>query len=192
MKKFLPLLLVFTLIFSFSACKKNSEENINTNCLHEEKILAFLPLEFKYTIPSEELYTSIRIEADGCFTGTFYDSVPDEKGEDYPGGTVYHAKFSGKFEKIEKLDDTVYKLYLASVSYETKGEEINDGVKFVSANPEGLSQNAEYLLYTPEAPTADLHEVFLFNWPYLAEQPEKLSCYGLMNTKNNNGFFVHS
>lgn len=191
MKKIIVSLMAFLIIFSFSACNKNSEEVFVTECNHAEKILDFLPLEFKHTIPSEDLYTTIKIEADGCFTGTFYDSVPNEKGDEYPGGTIYHAKFSGKFEKIEKLDNTAYKLYLGSITYETKGEEINDGVKFISDIPQGLSQNTEYLLYTPDAPS-DLHEVFLFGWPYLAEKPEKLSCYGLMNTKSNDGFFVYS
>lgn len=188
MKKIIALFLIFLVVFSFTSCKKDSAETAE-NCLHEEKILSFLPLEFKHELPSEELYTTIKVEADGCFVGTFYNSAFEEQGTDYPGGTVYHAKFSGKFTKIEKLDDTAYKLYLGSISFKTEGEEITDGVKFVHAFPEGLSRDTVYILYTPEAPS-DLHEVFLFGWPYLTEKPEKLSCYGLMNTKNNAGFFA--
>ncbi|MBO7217902.1 MAG: hypothetical protein J6V50_04300 [Clostridia bacterium] len=189
MKKLLASLLIFIMLFSFSACKNNRD----TSCRHEEKLLTFLPLEFSHTIPSEDFYTKIKVESDGCFTGTFYDMVADENGDDYPGGTVYSATFSGKFENIEKLGDTAYKLFVSKISYSAPlaSSEIKDGIKYVTAKPEGLSENAEYILYTKDTPADGLHEVFLFNWPYLGANAEKLSCYGIMNTENNAGFFTN-
>ena len=190
MKKFLSFFLILIMLFSFSSCKNNR----NTICQHEEKLLPFLPLEFSHTIPSEDFYTKIKIEADGCFTGSFYDTEPEEIGDDYPGGTVYSTGFSGKFERIEKLGDTSYKLYLGEITYleELNSSKIQDGINYITAKLEGLNENTEYILYTKEAPTDGLHDVFLFNWPYLGTNAEQLSCYGLMNTKNNAGFFAYS
>lgn len=186
MKKLSVLFLSLLMFISFTACKKNDTQT--------EVVFGFMPLEFKYSTDADDLCTTITIDADGSFKGSFSDVAYNESASDYPNGTVYYAKFSGKFTKIKKLGDTAYSLYLENINFDTPvgTEEIVDGTKSIVVKPQGITAETEYILHLPETPSADLHEVFLFSWPYRFEKPETLSCYGLYNTKSHDGLFAVS
>lgn len=140
--------------------------------------------------------TEIGIRADGTFDGEFHDSDMGSTGEGYPDGTVSVCVFSGRFENIEKIDEHSYKMTLGEVVTKNQvGEEwIDDGVKYIAAQPYGLEEGTEFVFFLPTAPIEGMDEEgFLSWWPYRFEQSENprdtLGCYGIWNVATDHGFF---
>ena len=85
-----------------------------------------------------------------------------------------------------------YSLTLAEVNsdYENGKVWVDDGMRYVSAEPYGVENGEEFILYLPETPTSELPEDFLSWWPYRGEnQPDTLNLYGLYNVETGYGFF---
>jgi hypothetical protein len=139
--------------------------------------------------------SSLSLWPDGTFTGSYHDSEMGENGEDYPNGTVYQSEYKGKFTKIEKLNDWSYALTLGEISTtDPVGEEyVSDGIRFVAAEPHGLTGGREFILYTPEAPTAELPLEFLEWNPggyiWIEENHETLGSYAIHNLATDHGFY---
>lgn len=168
------------------------------NIIEEDKIP--YPLEMYYSSGAGAWYSKITIHADGSFEGEFHDSDMGDIDEGYPNGTVYWCKFSGFFSKPQKVNDYTYSLNLETVTIEDqdKGDYIDEGMLFKLAFPYGLmsadnkSYAKEFMLFTPEAPTSEMREEFLFSWPerFEADPNGKLNLYGLLNTETDEGFFI--
>ena len=81
--------------------------------------------------------------------------------------------------------------------YDTPGNEvIRDQVRYVSADPYGLDNAQEVMLYCPGAKLADLPEYFLL-WTNQGPKEEvgpedTLSFYGLYNVNESEGFAGHN
>lgn len=153
-------------------------------------------MEFSFLSGAGAWRTTLILNADGIFTGTYWDSEMGEFGNGYPDGSVYVSVFSGKFENIEKINEYSYKMTLTEINTETPvGEEwIENGIRYVASHPNGLYGGTEFIFYLPETPVDSVPEDFLFWWPYggyyQSEDPrDTLDCYGILNVATSDGFF---
>lgn len=136
--------------------------------------------------------TELRIDSDGKFKGNYHDSDMGDSGEDYPNGTMYHCSFKGQFGELEKVDDTIYKMKMVSLTIDEAPEtEIADGIRWIASTANGLDGGEEFYLYLPGAVIADLPEEYrqwvgYFNLESVSETT--LPYYGLYNVNTGDGF----
>ena len=138
--------------------------------------------------------TDITINKDGSFVGSFHDSEMGESGEGYPNGTVYVCNFSGQFSDADKLSRNEYSMQLQSLTPEKAKDEswIEDGVRYVVADPYGFDNGKEFRVYMPGSRTADLPEEFV-QWVSMPrawgnDVPATLPITGIYNVEGQMGF----
>ena len=136
--------------------------------------------------------TDMRILEDGSFSGEFHDSEMGETEDAYPYGTVYRCDFTGRFSVTERIDETTWKLRVSALGRDESQpeEEIDGGVRYVRAEPYGLSEGDEMLLYAPGTPLDALSEDMRF-WTHtmdLENVPDALPVWFLCSAKNESGF----
>lgn len=163
MKRLLPVLLLLMIAVSLVSCGSN-----------DSLLPKDMDPEFYYTSGAGAWYTELILNADGSFEGTYNDSEGDK---------VYTAEFTGKFGDIKQINDYTYSMTLTELNTERPaGEEWTQGeVHYIASAPNGLLIGAEYVLYTPDAPTAELSDDFL-SWHPLnidKESSRELDCYAL-------------
>ncbi len=151
-------------------------------------------LEMTFSSGAGAWSTTLNLNIDGSFSGTFRDANLGEVGEDHPNGTVRYCDFQGRFQILNKLNDYTYTLTLAELrSQQPEGEQaIEDEVLYISSTPYGLEGGSEFRLYTPEAPVSQLPKHFLSWWPSRTAdpKPQTLSQWGLHNLSSEIGFFT--
>ncbi len=110
------------------------------------------PLTMTFSSGAGAWATSITLNRDGSFEGSYHDSDMGFIGEGYPHGTVYICKFSGVFDNIQQIDDNTYAMTLKEITTEsTESKEwITDGVRYIASEPYGLESGKEFLFYTPQ------------------------------------------
>lgn len=168
----------------------------------EDGLSGNLPMEFVFSSGAGGWATSLVLEADGTFSGSFYDSEMGVTGEDYPNGTVYIAEFTGTFGDFEKVDEYACSMTLKELTTkEEPGKEwIDEGICYVASDVYGLfgtgGINLEedgFLFYTPDAPLTEFSEDFMGWYPYRfmteEEGMQTLSCYGIYNKETGDAFF---
>ena len=154
--------------------------------------------------------TMLNLYPDGSFSGVYRDSEMGSYSDSYPNGTEYICRFHGSFKDIVQISDASWSMTLNNLVVDTKhetGEEwILDGTLYIASNPYGFSdangnmpkENAQFILYSPEAQGhasgTELYGAIEFqSW-----QPERreyldsndtLGCYGLHNLDTGYGFF---
>ena len=149
-------------------------------------------LEWSFCSGAGAWSTDMRIFADGSFSGEFHDGEIGEDGEAYPYGTVYICDFTGKLSVVERQDENTWKLRVEALAIdESRPEEvIEDGVRFVRAEPYGLAEGGEMLLYAPGTPLTAIPEDMRF-WTHaldLENPPETLEDWFLSSEENGSGF----
>lgn len=155
-----------------------------------------LPMEFVFATGAGAWGTSLVLERDGSFEGGYDRTEMGDAGENYKA-SHYTCEFKGKFGSIEQIDEYTYSMALEEIATaKPEGEEwIEEDIRYVAAQPFGMEQGTEFLLYTPETPTDGLSQGFLDWWPkrYLSVEgaTEVLGCYGLYNKEMEYGFFTH-
>lgn len=174
----------------------SSEEEINQP---EDSDIDY-PLEMWFSSGVGAWYTKLIIHSNGSFSGEFRDSNMGEIGDEYPNGTAYECIFSGYFSKPQQVNDYTYSLTLETIKIQGNiGESrIENGTLYKTTTPYGLMNSddtdyaKEFLLYTPQTPTAEMREDFLSWWPerFGAEPDGKLLIYGLQNLETSDGFFT--
>lgn len=154
------------------------------------------PLELVFSSGAGGWGTAITLNPDGSFTGSYHDSEMGDLDETkYPNGTVYVCNFSGRFEDIQQQDAHTYAMTLGQLEMDKPKEEtwIEEGIRYIAADPYGLESGKTFRLYLPETPLAGLSEEFLSWWPGRftgdADTKTTLSCYGLHNVEMEYGFF---
>lgn len=195
MKKFFCLIICLVIL---SGCSKTEPvKNEETPNVKTDVKLPFEDtLEMVFLSGAGGWGTSISLHNDGSFTGEYHDSEMGDMGENYPDGTVYICEFKGKFKDIEKIDDNSYSLVLEKIDteVETGKEWIKDNIRYIAAEPYGITGGEEFIFYTPEMPIDNLSEEFLSWWPgrllSSKESQEKLLVYGLYNKNDGSGFFT--
>lgn len=174
-----------------SSSESKTEEITQNEAIHLPNIS---PLNLFFSSGAGAWSTSIELNSDGSFEGSYRDSDMGVIGNGYPKGTAYVCEFSGKFSNMRQIDNTTYAITLSEINTKrAEGEEwIEDGVRYISSGPYGLEEGKEFLLYTPQTPVKNLTEEFI-QWGYgsvgLDSSRETLGCYGLYNTEMGYGFF---
>lgn len=167
-------------------------------------------LEMMFCSGAGAWQTRLALNTDGSFTGEFVDADMGDIGDGYPNGTQYVCQFHGRFKDIRQLSDASWSLTLEELVLDTGheiGEEwIEDGVCYIASGPYGFSgagdempgENAEFILYSPEArghaPGTELYGALEFqswmpHWYEFQNSDECLNCYGLHNLETGYGFF---
>ncbi len=166
----------------------------NTNLSEVERNMN-LPLpkgsqEFTFSSGAGGWGTELILNADGSFTGEYHDSEMGDWAEEYPNGTVYVCTFSGEFENIKKVNEYTYKMTLSYIdTEEIYGEErIEDGIRYIGANPYGLETGKDFYFYLPETPVYELSEGFM-SWSPNYYSSDTLDYYGIWNVEPDYGFF---
>ncbi|OFT25007.1 hypothetical protein HMPREF3172_09420 [Brevibacterium sp. HMSC08F02] len=124
--------------------------------------------------------TSITMEKDGKFTGSYIDA--NVRGE-------HTAEFNGRFEVAKRVDEYTYKLKLKDLKTTTPtGEKTErDGRTIEYAEPYGFEKGTDFDLYLPGHPTEGLHEEYLY-WSYACKSSESaIDHYGLFNVEPKYG-----
>jgi len=101
----------------------------------------------------------LHINPDGSFSGEYHDSdmgISDENN--YPNGTVFIDRYSGRFGDFIKIDDYTYLLTVLEETheFEPNAEWIEDGIRFVSTSPENPDIGTEYVLCLPGKPLSEI------------------------------------
>lgn len=149
-------------------------------------------LNFVFSSGAGGWSTQLTLQPDGTFTGRYEDMDMGDMGEENPDGTLYFCDFSGSFSQPSKVDDHFWTMELEYLSTQQEPGEVTyeEGIRYVSAQPNGLEQAREVWLYLPGAETKDLPEEFL-SWTtsaFSGEVPEQLPFYGLYSVSDQSGF----
>ena len=158
----------------------------------EESFFAqFADVEWSFSSGVGAWSNDLQIRADGSFVGTYHDSEMGESGEGYPDGTVYCCSYTGQMTLVEQVDENTWKVRVEKLTVDEQAEEtVGNGVRFVKAEPYGLSEGDEMLLYRPDTPVSVLPEEMVF-WAHVTEQenpPAALETWFLTSEKNESGF----
>lgn len=153
------------------------------------------PMDFVFSSGAGGWSTTLTLQSDGSFTGEYHDSEMGDSGEEYPNGSFYICKFSGQFTSIKQLDKNTFSMQAtyAPLAGSPETPWIEDGVRYIPADPYGLTDGKEFIFYTPDKPLDALDEEFLSWWPLRYSEESAmmttLSCYGIYNTATGDGFF---
>lgn len=169
------------------AQEKGSEETFS--------FAEFAKLQFIFSSGAGGWATYLYINADGTFSGEYFDGEMGIIGDDYPDGTMYQCRFTGRFTQPLKVNDFTYSMQIEDISYEKEPgtEEIIDGMLYCYAEPYGLDGAEEILIYMPGAPLAELPEEYK-SWVGYSSQllampgQTELPFWGLYNVAEECGF----
>ena len=155
-------------------------------------LLETLPESFIFTSGVGGWGTDLTIAPDGTFTGSYHDSEMGAIGDENPNGEVYVCAFSGAFTDFRRVSDTVYTMRLKRLDTEgTVGEYyIEDGIKYIYADPYGMDDADLFYLYLPGTPREELPEGFL-SWVRLDDADDALpdDLFGLYNEGGEQGYY---
>lgn len=153
-------------------------------------------LEFYFTSGAGGWMTTLTIEADGSFSGEFFDGELGLTDVDYPNGTMYECYFYGQFTQPIKVNNYTYSMQIRDLNYteEVGKEEIRDGMLYIYTDIYGLDGAEDILIYLPGAPLTELPEVFRswVGYYYLENTTDtELPFYALNNEAQQYGFYSH-
>ena len=149
-------------------------------------------LEWSFSSGAGGWSTEMRIAADGSFSGNYHDSEMGEAADDYPNGTVYVCAFTGQMTGLEQVDALTWRVQVDSVTPdEAPGQEtIDDGVRYVTNEPYGLTAGDEMQIYLPCTPIEGFTEDMRM-WAHLLGEENSaatLEDWFLYSRKNDTGF----
>ena len=159
----------------------------------EEPTLDLLSsLEWDFSSGAGAWSTGLRIAPDGTYKAIYHDSEMGDATDEYPEGTVYLAVFTGHMSLGAQLDDHSWEVHIDSLNVsDAPGEEIiEDGVRYITAEPYGISEGDTMRLYLPGTPVEGFTEEMQM-WAHLfdmEEAPAELPTWFLYSEKNNSGF----
>ena len=152
-------------------------------------------LEWSFSSGAGGWSTDMRILPDGSFSGEFHDSEMGEFADEYPNGTIYGCSFTGQLSVIGQTDENSWKLRVDALKVdESQPEEaIDDGIRFVYADPYGIVQGDEMTLYQPGTPLEGFTEDMLM-WAHLLgeDRPAALENWFLYSEENDTGFVSYT
>ena len=139
-------------------------------------------------IQRRTLVNQLTLNKDGTFSGEYHETLVDQT-EDGAFTLISLCNFEGYFKAIEKIDDFTYRLTIGEYKTELGlGDEwVENGIFYQSAEPFGISNCQEFMLYLPGKITGALPDSFLM-WVNHKIYNGKLQTYALHNTANGFGF----
>ncbi len=146
-------------------------------------------MEFGFSSGIGDWYTSITVNADGSFTGVFYDFDMGDSDDLYPNGTVKHSDFCGQFSDPAAADGSSALFSIESLTLTTENgtSEIIEDTRYEYCEPYGLEAGDELILYSPGTPVSDLPEEYV-QWIYGLSNESALSRYGLYDLTFGSGW----
>ena len=127
----------------------------------ENKRFSDLPNEYDFSSGAGAWSTKIILHEDGTFEGYFYDKDAISSDEiKYPNGTLYYSTFSGKFNNLEKVDETTYTI---QVDYFYEDNDLDklyyeEGVEYIQSNAYGVSGAKEFTVFLPGTKKSQIDE----------------------------------
>ncbi|MDE5893001.1 MAG: M56 family metallopeptidase, partial [Acetatifactor sp.] len=161
----------------------------------EDALEDFLPLKFLFASGASSWGTSLTLYPDGHFEG-LYEDGENIAAPEYPRGTSYYCKFSGRFSDITKVSEYAYTMRLEELTYETEVDKewIEDQHRYIGSDALGIADGEEFMLYLPGTPLEELDEDFIYWWPdcnlWRDGSVNILSDYGIWNVNTGSGFFT--
>ena len=186
MKKTIAFALILALLFTAAAFAETDVPDFDQ----------LAKLEWVFSSGVGGWSTELSIQPDGSFSGAYHDSEMGDATDDYPDGTVYGCAFSGQMTLAEQLDENSWKIRIDSLSIdgELGQETIDDGIRFVTDEPYGISEGDEMRLFLPGTPVDILSEDMRV-WAHLLDpdaMPSELEDWFLYSEQNDSGFVGYS
>ena len=181
MKKGFALILSLVLLAAAAACAAEAPASI---------LETMSGLEWTFSSGAGAWSTDLQFQSDGSFTGLFHDSEMGECEDAYPDGTIYVCSFSGRMSFVEQVNGNTWKFRVDELKKADEEEIIADGIRYVPAEPYGLSKGDTMLLYSPGTPVNFLSEEMQL-WAHVLDQetpPAELEDWFLSSEANDSGF----
>ena len=171
--------LAFCIIVMLLACVACAEENDILDRLKGS--------EWSFSSGVGGWSTDMRLQEDGAFSGEYHDSEMNETGEGYPDGTLYGCSFTGRLSVSKQVDDSTWRISIDELTPEEgrPAEEIDGGIRYVTAEPYGIQAGDTLTLYAPGTSVSELNEDMLF-WAHA--QTNQLETWFMANDTNESGF----
>lgn len=152
----------------------------------------FEGMEWSFSSGAGGWSTDMRFSPEGSFTGEYHDSEMGETGDLYPEGTIYSCSFTGRMSFVEQVNEFTWKVRVEELETgETPDKEwIDDGIRFVAADPYGITAGDELLVYCPGTPVSVFTEEMQL-WAHLLDTEDtlfELDNWFLWNEKQESGF----
>lgn len=157
-----------------------------------------VPMEMLFASGAGAWGTTLTLQPDGTFTGEYYSHENGENTSEYPYGTIYICRFSGRFSEPTQTGDYAFSMYLEELTTEEPAgrEWIEENIRYITAGPLGIEDGEEFILYAPGIPADELSEEFRGWWPdawnWRNGELSQLNCWGLCNVNTGKGFFEHA
>lgn len=156
------------------------------------------PMELLFASGAGSWGTVLTLQPDGTFTGRYEDGE-NIAAPEYPRGTVYICSFSGRFSEPVQISDYAFSMQLEELTAAgPAGKEwTEDGIRYIiNADPVGMTDGEEFILYAPGTPADELPEEFRYWWPgewhWRSGELSHLDRWGLCNVNTGAGFFEHA
>ena len=182
MKKWIAWMLTLMMILTAAACAEQADS-----------LFARLEgVEWSFSSGAGGWSTDMRILPDGSFSGEYHDSEMGEFAEDYPNGTIYCCSFTGRMSVAGQEDENTWRIRVDALKVDEgqEGEAIDEGIRFVFAEPYGITEGDEMLLYQPGTPVDGFTDDMKM-WAHLLgseEDAAQLECWFLYSEGNESGF----
>lgn len=162
-------------------------------------LFAKIPKDYIFTSGVGGWGTTITINDDGSFSGSYQDHNYGESGDGY-NGTQYVCMFTGRFVDPVQINAFTYAFKLTDLKYttgpvgESRIEQDPSGyrMRIVNSDAYGISGGDVFYLYTKGAPVCRLPERFM-EWVYLPLFTKRGDIYmdgfGLYNVDQQCGFY---
>lgn len=153
------------------------------------------PLELLFASGAGAWGTTLTLQPDGSFTGSYSDAEMGSNAPEYPHGTYYVCEFSGRFADIQQISDTAFSMRLDSLTTEQpEGTTwIEDNIRYIAAEPYGLTGGQDFILYAPGTSADELPAECRDWWPdawlWRNGELEELTGWGLCSIGAGYGFF---
>jgi len=149
-------------------------------------------LQWEFSSGAGGWSTEMRIADDGSFSGNYHDSEMGETGDEYPNGTVYVCAFSGLMSDLKQVDDHTWSVRVEKLTTQEPAnrETIEDGLRYVTADPYGVVEGDEMTIHLPGTPIEAFTEDMRM-WAHLLDeenQPAETTDWFLYSSKNETGF----
>lgn len=154
------------------------------------------PLELVFASGVGGWGTVLTLRPDGSFTGRYSDAEMGVSSPEFPNGSCYISEFAGCFTEILQISDYAWSMKLSELTTEKEAEQtwIEDGVRYISAEPYGVTGGDTFILYAPETPADEIPADCRSWWPdayrWRKGEIEQLEGWGLYNVKTGQGFFT--
>ena len=163
----------------------SSQSDINFEVLSQKA--------YSYSSGAGAWSEDFKIQKDGSFYGDFHDSDMGDSGDDYPNGTIYISSYSGHFTDLTKINDTVYEMKLADISYDTEpdSQEYSDDFHYVYTKSLCFEGADIITIYLPGTPIKEIPEDVY--WWLSAQNSSKteLTTIALANLSSQIGIYSH-